>query len=172
MVPAQMHNTKYRGACLSAQLMHYLVRETPMHPATTLDHVGIAVTDLGAALATYTGLLGLSAGPREALADRGIEVAFLGEGPVRLELLAPMAGDSEIATFLQRRGEGVHHICLRVTDLPSAVAALEAKGARLVSGGIRPGAHGTRVAFVHPKTAHGVLVELVEATSAPAPPPT
>lgn len=142
-----------------------------------MDHIGIAVTDLAVATATYRDVLGLTDHGEETLPDRGITVRFLSMGGAdntRIELLASNHPHSELAAFLQKRGEGIHHICMRVSNIDAAVQHLTASGARIVGGndphhsGVQQGAHNTRVAFVHPKSTHGVLIELVEVQSSAA----
>lgn len=137
-----------------------------MTDAPHLDHIGIAVHDLGRAIKTYEALFGCAIAAPERLEARGIEVAFVGAHQPRLELLGAIRQDSEIAAFLNKRGEGVHHICMRVQNLSETVQKLESQGMRMVGGGIRPGADNSRVAFVHPKDAHGVLLELLEPCAA------
>ena len=128
-----------------------------------IDHIGVAVNDLDAAVHTYRDVLGFEVAGGELLDERGLKVAFVETGGgERIELIAPTRLDSEVSPFLQKRGGGVHHICLRVANIERTVAALQKRGAQLVAGGIRPGAHDTRVAFIHPKACHGVLLELVE----------
>ena len=128
----------------------------------TLDHVGIAVPSLDEALRTWESLLGSRGSGREAVDSQGVEVVFVGQGAARVELLAPTRPDSPVARFLERRGPGMHHLCYRVADLRAALAALEGEGFRLIDREPRPGAHGRLVAFLHPQTADGVLVELLE----------
>ena len=125
-----------------------------------LDHVGIAVRDLDEALAFYRDVLGLDVEPAEDVPSQGVRAHFVPAGAAALELLEATAPDSPIARFLQRRGPGLHHITLRVDDIDAAIARLKAKGARMIDESPRPGASGARVAFVHPASAHGVLVEL------------
>lgn len=133
-----------------------------MPSALSLDHLGIAVRDLEAARGLYA-LLGAGMPRREMILDEQVEVMMLplGDG-TRLELLQPTMADSPVGRFLARRGEGLHHIALRVPDLPAAVAHLRAHGVRLVSERVQTGAGGHRYVFVHPASASGVLVELVE----------
>ena len=130
----------------------------------TLDHIGIAVADLDEALAFYRDALGLEISPPEEVVSQGVRVHFVkagGEaGGAALELLEATADSSPIARFVARRGPGLHHITLRVPDLDAALAELKGRGVRLIDAAPRPGAHGTRVAFIHPSSAHGVLVEL------------
>ena len=125
-----------------------------------LDHVGIAVGDLGQALAFYRDALGLEIVASEDVATQRVRAHFLPAGAASLELLEPTAPDSVIARYLERRGPGLHHITLRVDDLAAALAQLKARGVRLVDEHPRPGAEGAMVAFIHPAAAHGVLVEL------------
>lgn len=127
-----------------------------------IDHIGIAVNDLAAAEATYRDVLGFTLEGGEELPARGLSVRFVQTGDSRLELIAPTRAGSEVSSFLERRGEGIHHICLRVDDIEQALAAMKARGAKLIDEVPKPGAHNTKVAFVHPKGAHGVLIELVE----------
>jgi methylmalonyl-CoA/ethylmalonyl-CoA epimerase len=127
-----------------------------------LDHLGIVVSDLERATMTYRDTLGLPAGAREVIAARGLAVQFVDAGGTRLELIAPTRPDSEVSGYLEKRGEGLHHLCLRVADIDAALRELKIRGARLIDEVARAGAEGTRVAFIHPKGAHGVLIELVE----------
>ena len=128
-----------------------------------LDHVGIAVTDLAAALAFYRDALGLDIEAPEEVASQRVRAHFLPVGDAKLELLEATAPDSPIAKYTDKRGPGLHHITLRVEDLHAALAQLRARGARLIDETPRPGAEQSLVAFVHPASAHGVLVELKEA---------
>ena len=125
-----------------------------------IAHVGVAVTDLDAALAFYRDVLGLTPHPTEE-AD-GAAIVSLPFGESEVELLAPIRTDSPIARFLERRGPGIHHICYRVPDLDAALAACRAAGYRLVDDVPRTGAAGRRIAFVHPKATAGILLELTE----------
>ncbi len=131
-------------------------------PYRGIEHLGVVVADLEAASHTYGQVLGLSLGAREELPARGLAVRLVETGGARIELLAPTRPDSEISKFLAKRGEGLHHVCLAVDDLDATLQALKARGAKLIDEKPRPGAHGTRVAFVHPNATHGVLLELVE----------
>jgi methylmalonyl-CoA epimerase len=125
-----------------------------------LDHVGIAVKDLGAALAFYRDALGLDVEAVEEVASQRVRAQFVAAGEASLELLEATAPDSAIAKYIEKRGPGLHHITLRVDDIRAALAQLKARGAKLVDEQPRPGAEGALVAFVHPSSAHGVLVEL------------
>lgn len=136
--------------------------------AFRLDHVAIAVKDLDGAVALYRDTLGLPVTGIERVEDQQVDVAFVGEEPGRIELVCPYSPDTGIARFLEKKGEGLHHVAVRVDDLDASLAALEAKGVLLIDKVARAGAHGTRVAFVHPKGARGVLLELVEVPKAPA----
>ena len=126
----------------------------------TLDHVGIAVKDLAAALAFYRDALGLEIEAPEEVASQRVRAHFLPVGDAKLELLEATAPDSPIAKYTDKRGPGLHHITLRVDDIRGALAQLKARGARLIDEQPRPGAEHSLVAFVHPASAHGVLVEL------------
>ena len=125
-----------------------------------IAHVGVAVTDLDAALAFYRDVLGLTPHPTEE-AD-GAAIVSLPFGESEVELLAPKRTDSPIARFLERRGPGIHHICYRVPDLDAALASCRAAGYQLVDEVPRTGAGGRRIAFVHPKATAGILLELTE----------
>jgi methylmalonyl-CoA epimerase len=125
-----------------------------------LDHVGIAVKDLAEALAFYRDALGLEIEPPEHVPSQHVRAHFVETGDASLELLEATAPDSPIARFVDRRGPGLHHITLRVDDIHAALARLKAHGATLIDETPRAGAGGSLVAFVHPSSAHGVLVEL------------
>jgi methylmalonyl-CoA epimerase len=126
----------------------------------TLDHVGIAVKDLAAALAFYRDALGLEIEAPEEVSSQRVRAHFVPVGESKLELLEATAPDSAIAKYVEKRGPGLHHITLRVEDIRAALAQLNARGARLIDEQPRPGAEGALVAFIHPSSAHGVLVEL------------
>jgi methylmalonyl-CoA/ethylmalonyl-CoA epimerase len=128
----------------------------------TLDHIGIAVSDLNAALSFYRDALGLEIGAAEEVASQRVRAHFVGTEGAAIELLEATAADSPIAKFVEKRGPGLHHITLRVDDIRGALAMLTQRGVRLIDNEPRPGAHGTLVAFIHPSAAHGVLVELVQ----------
>jgi len=127
-----------------------------------IDHLGIAVRSLSASKGIYQ-KLGLSLSPEELVESEQVRVAMIPVGESRLELLEPTSESSVIARFLAKHGEGLHHVCLRVPDLTAAVEELKRDGVRLVSEEIRVGAGGQRYVFVHPSSAGGVLLELVEA---------
>jgi methylmalonyl-CoA epimerase len=127
----------------------------------TIDHLGIAVKSLASAKAIYE-KLGLQVSPEEVVEGERVRLVMVPVGESRLELLEPTSDDSVIAKFLAKRGEGLHHVCLRVPDLPATVAKLKQDGVRLVSNEIKVGAGGHRYIFVHPNSAGGVLLELVQ----------
>jgi len=132
-----------------------------------LDHVGIAVKDLDAALAFYRDALGLHIEVPEEVASQRVRAHFIPTGQTSLELLEATASDSAIAKYVDKRGPGLHHITLRVDDIRAALDQLKARGVRLVDEQPRPGAEGALVAFIHPSSAHGVLVELKQANPNP-----
>ena len=125
-----------------------------------IAHVGIAVSDLETALTFYRDILGLE--PRGAEVVDGATIVSLALGEAQVELLAPVEPNSPIGKFLDRRGPGIHHICYRVPDLDAALAACRKAGYRLVDEVPRKGAGGHRIAFVHPKSTAGILLELTE----------
>jgi len=131
-----------------------------MKMKATLDHIGIAVADLSAALAFYRDALGLEIEAPEDVASQRVRAHFIPAGGAALELLEATAEDSPIAKYVAKRGPGLHHITLRVDDIRAALAQLKEKGVRLIDESPREGAHGSLVAFIHPASAHGVLVEL------------
>ena len=126
----------------------------------TLDHVGIAVEGLEQALAFYRDALGLDVSLPHDVPTEHVRAVFIPVGETSLELLEATSPDSPIGRFVQRRGPGLHHITLRVDDLDAALAQLRTRGVRVLDETPRPGAHGSRVAFIHPSSAGGVLVEL------------
>jgi methylmalonyl-CoA/ethylmalonyl-CoA epimerase len=128
-----------------------------------LDHIGIAVSNIDDALAFYRDALGLEVEPPEEVASQRVRAHFISTGESALELLEATAADSPIAKYLGKRGPGLHHITLRVDDIRAALDQLKARGVRLIDDAPRPGAHGSLVAFIHPSSAHGVLVELKQA---------
>lgn len=129
----------------------------------TLDHIGIAVGDLAQALAFYRDALGLDVEPPEEVASQRVRAHMIPVGEPRLELLEPTAADSPIARYVAKRGPGLHHVALRVDDIHAALDRLRARGVRLIDAEPRPGADGALVAFVHPASTHGVLLELTQA---------
>lgn len=133
-----------------------------MAPVFSLDHLGIAVKSLQAAKTIYQ-KLGLEVSEEEQVEAEKVKLVMVPLEGTRIELLEPTSDDSIIAKFIAKRGEGLHHICMRVPDLASAITALKRDGVRLVSNEIKHGAGGHRYVFVHPSSAGGVLLELVEA---------
>ena len=128
---------------------------------TQIDHLGIAVKSLNAAKAIYE-TLGLNISPEETVEHEQVRVVMVPVGETRLELLEATSEDSVIARFIAKRGEGLHHVCLKVSDLPASVERLKRDGVRLVSEEIKTGAGGHRYVFIHPASTGGVLLELVE----------
>ncbi|MFC2030604.1 methylmalonyl-CoA epimerase [Chloroflexota bacterium] len=126
-----------------------------------IDHLGIVVRDIEEALGVYESALGLPLEEVVEVPDQQVRVAFLPVGDTNVELVQPTSVDTGTARFLEKRGEGVHHICLEVEDIQAALDRLKGQGVPLIDEVPRPGAHGL-VAFIHPKGAHGVLIELVE----------
>ena len=131
----------------------------------TLDHLGIAVADLDEALGFYRDALGLEILAPEEVASQGVRARMVPVGQPALELLEATRPDSPIAKFLARRGPGLHHITLRVDDIEAALSHLRRRGVRLIDEQPRQGAESALVAFIHPSSAHGVLVELKQAAS-------
>ncbi|MCE2530818.1 MAG: methylmalonyl-CoA epimerase [Acidimicrobiia bacterium] len=127
-----------------------------------LDHVAIAVRDLDRALDEYRRRYGIEPMYREVVEDQGVEEAMLAVGGSFIQLLEPLDADTPVGRFLERRGEGMHHVAFAVVDIDAALAHLKAEGARLVDETPRTGGRGTRIAFVHPKGGNQTLVELVE----------
>jgi methylmalonyl-CoA/ethylmalonyl-CoA epimerase len=130
--------------------------------ATEIDNVGIAVRDLEASVALYRTVLGMDPVHRETVPDQGVEEVLFRVGASYVQLLAALGPDTPVGKFLERRGEGVHHVGYRVPDVAAAIEALRAEGLPLVDEAPRPGSRGTTVAFAHPKGFAGVLVELVQ----------
>ncbi|HEY0874991.1 MAG TPA: methylmalonyl-CoA epimerase [Vicinamibacterales bacterium] len=126
----------------------------------TIDHIGIAVGNLEDSLRFFRDALGLELDPPEDVPSQRVRAHFLQAGEAAVELVEPTADDSPIAKFIAKRGPGLHHVALRVDDIVAALAELKAKGVRLIDEVPRPGAHNSLVAFIHPSSTHGVLVEL------------
>ncbi len=125
-----------------------------------LDHIGIAVRSIDAA--RVYAALGLAVQHIETVETQGVKTAFLSAGDANLELLEPLSPQSPVAKFIEKRGEGIHHICFRVSNLEEALERLKQQGFRLINEAPVPGAHGCRVAFLHPAAGNGVLIELSE----------
>jgi len=131
-----------------------------------IDHLGIATRALTEALGFWRDALGLEVTETEEVAEQGVRVAMLPVGETRVELLEPTGEASPVAKFLEKRGPGLHHIAVRVDDIRATLASLKEQGVRLIDEVPRTGAGGCLVAFVHPSSAQGVLLELVEHTPA------
>ena len=128
-----------------------------------IHHVAYVVADIDAALERLGATFGLRPALREVMADQGVEAVLCGQAGAAVELIRPLDADGAIARFLDARGEGLHHVAFEVDDLDAALADLRARGAELIDERPRHGLGGHRVAFVHPRSANGVLTELVEA---------
>lgn len=127
-----------------------------------VDHVGIAVNDLDAALAGYRRIFNVEPLYREVVEEQGVEEAMIPIGGTFIQLLQPLGDDTPVGRFLAKRGEGMHHLALAVMDIDRALESLSAEGAELIDEKARTGSRGTRIAFVHPRTLGGTLIELVE----------
>ncbi len=127
-----------------------------------VDHIAIAVEDLDAATSQWADSMGLRTGEREIVEDQGVEVQMMYAGDTRIELVCPVSTSSPVRAFLDKRGPGLHHLALAVDDCAAAVESAKDEGARLIDQQPRVGAHGTRIAFVHPAATGGVLTEMVE----------
>jgi methylmalonyl-CoA/ethylmalonyl-CoA epimerase len=129
---------------------------------TEIDHVAIAVHDLEAAVAWYEEVFGATVEHRERVERDGVEEALLRVADSYVQLLTPVRDDSPVARYLAAKGEGLHHVGYRVADCAAALASVKAHGGRVIDEAPRPGSRGTTVAFVHPKTSFGTLIELVQ----------
>jgi methylmalonyl-CoA epimerase len=129
---------------------------------TEIDHVAIAVNDLDAAIAWYEAVFGAEVVHREIVESDGVDEALVKVAESYIQLLTPTRDDSPVAKYLAKNGEGLHHIAYRVDDCAKALEAVKASGARVIDEAPRPGSRGTTVAFVHPKSSFGTLIELVE----------
>ena len=127
-----------------------------------VDHIGVAVDDLEAAIALHEGAYGMALVHREVVDDQGVEAVLLDVGENHVELLRPLADESPVGRFLAKRGPGLHHIAYQVTDVQAALAELRARGLQLIDETPRTGIRGTRVAFLHPAASGGVLTEIVQ----------
>lgn len=127
-----------------------------------IDHIGIAVADLDAAIGEYQKNFGFAVDLRESVASQNVELAFLRLPNILLELLMPTSDTNAVAKFLKSRGPGLHHICYRVPDIRAELTRLEGLGFQLIDKQPRPGAHNSLIAFIHPKSTGGVLTELCE----------
>jgi len=129
---------------------------------SVIDHVGVAVEDIDAALPLYRTALGMELVHRETVAEQGVDAALLDVGDGHVELLQPLGPETSVGKFLARRGPGLHHVAYRVADIDAALAALAAAGLRLIDETPRVGIRGSRVAFLHPASTGGVLTEIVQ----------
>ncbi len=127
-----------------------------------IDHIGIAVESIEKWIGFYRDVLGLDYSGSEEVPEQKVRVAFLTIGDSKIELLEPTSQDSPIAKFLEKRGGGIHHIAIQVTDIEAAIARHHEAGAKLIDSTPRIGAHNMKIAFIHPKTSGGVLIELCE----------
>lgn len=127
-----------------------------------VDHIGIATRQIDEALALWRDALGLHVDFTEEVTEQGVRVAMLPIGETHLELLEPLSENSPVGKFLEKRGPGIHHLAIAVTDIRATLAQLKEKGTRLIDETPRTGARGCLVAFVHPSSANGVLLELVQ----------
>jgi methylmalonyl-CoA/ethylmalonyl-CoA epimerase len=127
-----------------------------------LEHVGVAVRSLDETIKTYVQIFGLTLRGVSVNPGEKVRVAFLDAGGVSVELLESTSPDGVVARFIERRGEGLHHLCFRVENLEGMLREMKARGVQLVDGGSKVSSTGGRMAFVHPKSAHGVLIELIE----------
>lgn len=130
-----------------------------------IDHIAVAVASIDEAARFYEGQLGLKVARRETIPERKVRVGFITIGETQIELLEPDSPDSTVAKFLERHGPGLHHICFEVDDAGTELKRLAAAGVKLIDPTPRTGAHGNRVAFLHPEAARGVLIELTQPSS-------
>lgn len=130
---------------------------------TKINHIGIAVQSLDASIPFYRDNLGMAFAGIEEVPEQKVRVAMLAVGESMIELLEPTSEESPVAKFIEKNGVGIHHIAYEVTDIEAAIAKLLGDGARMVDEKPRNGAHGTRIAFIHPKSSNGVLTELCQA---------
>ena len=129
---------------------------------TRVDHIGIAVEELDAAIELHASTYGMAVAHREVVQDQGVEAVLLDVGENHVELLRPLADDTPVGRFLEKRGPGLHHVAYQVTDVEATLAQLRDQGVRLIDETPRTGIRGSRVAFLHPSASGGVLTELVE----------
>ena len=129
---------------------------------TKINHIGIAVKSLEDSLPFYRDNLGMAFAGIEEVAEQQVRVAMLQIGESKIELLEPTSADSPVAKFIEKNGPGIHHVAYEVNDIEAAIAKLMADGSRMIDEKPRNGAHGTRIAFVHPKSSNGVLTELCQ----------
>ncbi|MFB3901975.1 MAG: methylmalonyl-CoA epimerase [Acidobacteriota bacterium] len=133
-----------------------------MRRATGINHIGVAVSSIAEQMAFYRDVLGLEYEGEETVAEQKLRVAFFRCGAVRVELLEPTSPDSPIGRFIEKRGQGLHHIAYSVENLEARIAEVKNEGIQMIDERPRPGAHGMAIAFIHPKSSRGVLTELCE----------
>ncbi len=129
---------------------------------TLLDHIGIAVKDLDAAVKLFTEIIGLKLEGYETVKEQEVKIAFLSAKNTEVELITPLSNESPVAKFLEKRGEGLHHLAFRVKNLSDMLRRLKSERLQLIDKEPRKGARGRKIAFIHPKSTHGVLLELCE----------
>jgi len=134
---------------------------------STIDHVGVAVESIDAALALYRDALGMPLVHRETVSEQGVDAALLDVGDGHVELLEPLSPDTTVGKFLARRGPGLHHVAYRVESIEETLQTLSAAGVRLIDERPRIGIRGSQVAFLHPASTGGVLTEIVQPAPAP-----
>jgi len=127
-----------------------------------INHIGIAVQSIDAVIPFYRDQLGMKSIGQEDVPEQKVRVAMLCVGESKIELLEPLSSDSPVAKFLEKNGQGIHHVAYEVEDIKAAIAKLAAEGCRMIDESPRNGAHGALIAFVHPKSSHGVLTELCQ----------
>jgi methylmalonyl-CoA/ethylmalonyl-CoA epimerase len=154
---------------LTMELRTYILEKehTDVPRVIRINHIGLATEGIAEALAVFADGLGLSVSGSEEIPGDNVRVTFAPVGEARFEFLEPVGEEGPVQKFIEKRGPGFHHICLEVEDLPGMLDRLRSQGVELIDEEPRRGAHGTLVAFVHPKSANGVLVELVESSSLP-----
>ena len=128
-----------------------------------INHIGIAVQSIDAVIPFYRDQLGMKSIGQEDVPEQKVRVAMLCVGESKIELLEPLSSDSPVAKFLEKNGQGIHHVAYEVEDINAAIAKLVSEGCRMIDESPRHGAHGTLIAFIHPKSSHGVLTELCQA---------
>ena len=133
-----------------------------MNKIQGIDHIAVVVEDLDEAIQVWRDRLGLREGSREVVEDQGVEIQMMYAGETRIELVCPLSAETPIQAWLEKCGPGLHHLALAVEDCTTAIQETESAGARINDSEPRTGAHGTRIAFVHPKSVGGVLTEFVE----------
>ena len=127
-----------------------------------INHIGIAVQSIDAVIPFYRDQLGMMFTGKEDVAEQKVRVAMLCVGESKIELLEPLSSDSPVAKFLEKNGQGIHHVAYEVEDINAAIAKLASEGCRMIDEKPRQGAHGALIAFIHPKSSHGVLTELCQ----------